>query len=63
MDMEINSKVKVLGEKPGSINEYARINSITERGNIWVTNLNMPFMGTISELVTPEVFKEKYEVV
>jgi len=63
MKITRNATVKVKGEKPGSIDEYARINSITSDGYIWVVNLNMPYMGTISEVISPEIFHQKYDIV
>ena len=57
-----NDQVRVRGELPGSINEFARINNVSEN-NIWVVNLNMPYMGTISEHVSIYEFYKKYELI
>jgi hypothetical protein len=46
--------VRVKGEKRGSINEYARVCAVYDDGTIWIANLNMPFIGTISKIVTDQ---------
>ena len=51
-------KVRIIGQKPGSINEFAAVNSPTPIRNndgeqiVWITNMNMPYCGTISAFVT-----------
>ena len=39
-------------------NAYARINNISESGRVWFANLNMPFQGTLSVIVSKEQFEE-----
>ena len=49
---EMNEEVRVVGEKPGSRNEYAVIRGIYENGTYWIANMNMPYQGTISDVVS-----------
>lgn len=51
MVFEVNEHVR-LKEYKGSMNEYARIKAITEEGKYWVTNLGMPYSGTISVVMS-----------
>jgi hypothetical protein len=46
--------VRVKGEKPDSINEYADVRAVYDDGTYWIANLNMPFSGTISKIVTAQ---------
>lgn len=46
-----NEIVRVVGEPKGSINEFARIDTVYDDGRFWITNMNMPFLGTISKIV------------
>lgn len=50
--------VRVKGEKPGSINEFAIVKHVYDSGKIWIANLNAPFAGTLSDVVEPD-FIEK----
>ena len=57
ISFEHREEVRVIGEKPGSINEFAAINSkilLNKEGklSVWITNLNMPYSGSISKFVT-----------
>lgn len=46
--------VRIKGEKPGSINEYAKVRAVYDDGTYWIANLNSPFSGTISAVVAAE---------
>ena len=51
-EIKQNDTVRVLRvEDENHPNAYARVVTIYEDGRVWVTNLNMPYMGTISEIV------------
>jgi hypothetical protein len=56
--MKIGDKFRIIGESVGSINEFARINHIYEDDSIWISNLNMPYLGTVSKIVS----KDKIEI-
>jgi len=45
MEYAVRKLVRIKGEKIDSINEYARIEKITDTG-VYVGNSNMPFQGT-----------------
>lgn len=51
---KLHQMVRVKGEKPGSINEYADVRAVYDDGTYWIANLNMPFSGTISKIVTAQ---------
>jgi hypothetical protein len=51
---KLNETVRVVGKKKGSTDEFARITNILEDGRYWISNMNMPFDGTISMPVTPD---------
>ena len=52
-----NQQVRIVGERVGGINEFGRVDSIKKtivngectRIEYFVTNLNMPYQGTISK--------------
>lgn len=48
-----NDVVRVLNENESSCNAYAIVRSVYENGEVWITNLNSPFYGTISDIVSP----------
>lgn len=56
MELSVGDIVRLLPHKGDKFNEYGKINSdkSDEKGRYWVTNLNMPFMGTISDWFYPE---------
>lgn len=54
MKFKVHQIVRVKGEKPGSINEYAHVRAVYDDGTYWIANLNMPFSGSISEVVTEQ---------
>ena len=54
----VNETVRVKGEKPDSINEFAVVKKVYADGRIWIANMNMPFAGSISAIVEPD-FVEK----
>ena len=65
----MKKKPKYLGtvrkkdEPKGSPDEYARINSVREDGSVWVANLNMPYIGSISKVYSKEEFEKTFEVI
>lgn len=45
-----HNEVVVINQYIGDqYNEQGRVNSIMDDGRYWVTNMNMPFMGTVSD--------------
>ena len=40
-------------------NEEGRVESILDDGRVWVTNTNMPYMGTVSAFFKPEALKKR----
>ena len=52
MKFKMFQMVRIKGEKPGSINEFAHVRGVFDDGTYWVSNLNMPFSGSISAIVT-----------
>jgi hypothetical protein len=44
--MNVNDFVTILTEKENSVNRRARVVDVLKNGDIRVTNMNMPFMGT-----------------
>lgn len=56
--IKINQHVRLIEYPAGDINEYAVIKHIYSDGTIWLANLNMPYVGTISEVVSKKRFKE-----
>ncbi len=58
-----NDFVRLLDEPKNSINAMARIAAIYEDGSVWIVNYNMPFCGTISEILTKEEAQKTLEVV
>lgn len=40
--------VRVLRERPGSINEFARVEAVYGGSKFWICNLNQPFSGSIT---------------
>lgn len=61
MEFERNEHVRVKGEPKGSIDEFARIQHIYENGDIWIVNGNMPYSGTISEIISADKIHERIE--
>ena len=51
---EINEIVTIKEYRDDEYNCEGRINTIMEDGKYWVTNMNMPFMGTISAAFTED---------
>lgn len=49
---EFDEKVRVKGKRVGSIDEFAVVRHVYENGTYWIANLNMPFVGTISDVVS-----------
>ena len=48
--LENGSIIRVLDQKVGSVNEFAAVKSTSGRG-VWIANMNMPFQGTISDII------------
>jgi hypothetical protein len=57
---KVGEIVRVKGEKPDSINEFAIVKHVYGCGQIWIANLNSPFAGSLSNIVEPD-FIEKIE--
>lgn len=49
MEIKMNDTVRIKGQPKGSMNEFGRVLGVDFNGLIWVSNLNSPFSGTISE--------------
>jgi DNA-binding beta-propeller fold protein YncE len=50
--MRTGDTVKIIGERVGSMNEYAVVKAVYPKDRkVWVANLNMPFSGTVSAIV------------
>lgn len=49
---EFGETVRVKGKRVGSIDEFAVVRGVYENGIYWISNLNMPFAGTISDVVS-----------
>lgn len=54
MRYKARDHVRLLKYPENSINSHAEIEHIYPDGMVWIANLNMPYSGTISEVVTPE---------
>lgn len=63
MEPKENGTVRKLDEEKGSPDEYARIAHVYPDGKVWVANLNMPYMGSISKVYAREEFNKIFEVV
>lgn len=50
--LQVNDTVRILSEKPGSINEYARVVEKLPGNQVWISNINSPFCGTINKTVS-----------
>ena len=61
--MKDNDSIRKLDEPEGSPNQYAKINHIYDDNSVWVTNLNMPFMGNISKIYSQKEFEVTFEIV
>tara|TARA_R100000789_G_C2879489_1_gene114009 strand:- start:237 stop:443 length:207 start_codon:yes stop_codon:yes gene_type:complete len=57
-EYKVNDRVRIIKYPKNDINGYARINFIFPDGRVWLTNINMPYQGTISEIFTKEEFEE-----
>jgi hypothetical protein len=51
---KVNEHVRVKGMRMGSPDEFARIAYIKEDGVYFVTNMNMPYQGTINQFMTED---------
>lgn len=51
----INDIVRIKKYPIGDINEKARVMGVyNTKKQVWISNLNMPFIGTVSEIVSWE---------
>lgn len=51
---KVNQFVKIKKYAGDQYNEEGRINHIREDGTYWVTNMNQPFMGSVSDFFTED---------
>lgn len=49
-----NDHVRVVGEPKGSINEFARVVAVYPNGTYWISSANMPYCGTLNEIVSED---------
>lgn len=54
---KINDSVRLYDFPKGHINEEARVVNIYPDKSVWIANVNMPFCGTISEILTQKEFE------
>lgn len=45
-----HEKVRILKYPEGDINEFGFIQGFNDDKRYWVSNMNMPFQGTVSEI-------------
>jgi glycine cleavage system H lipoate-binding protein len=57
MKIKVNDIVRIKGAPEGDINEFAKVKSVLEDG-VWISNLNQPFSGTISDIVPFEMVEK-----
>lgn len=60
--IEMYKAYKVRGERRGSVNEFVVCKHIYEDGRVWLANVNMPFLGTISKVMTLKEAKKFLEL-
>lgn len=53
-EIKVGDTVRILEFPKGHINAEGRVEGISEKGRIWVSNLNQPFAGTISQFFDRE---------
>lgn len=51
---EMHEHVRVKGIPVGDPDEFAWVQGVYEDGRYWITNINMPYMGTISAIVSSD---------
>lgn len=54
---EVNDTVEILPYAHEEVNRYGRVNYILADGWVHVVNMNMPYMGTISQSFHPKDLK------
>ena len=54
---KVNDHVRLYDYPEGDINEAARIRTIYENDDVFLTNMNMPYLGTINGRFSKEEFK------
>lgn len=55
--------VRILKYPKGHANAEARINAAYPDGRVWITNLNMPYQGTISKILSPTEAQQQLKVI
>ena len=48
--------VRAYAFPPNSKNSHLRIRAVYPNGDVWASNMNMPFQGTISKIFSKEEF-------
>ena len=46
--------VRIKGMPEGCADEFAHVRGVYKDGTYWISNMNMPFSGSISEIVTAD---------
>lgn len=54
MKYKLYQMVRVKGVPKGDPDEFAHVRAVYDDGTYWISNLNMPFSGTISAVVTAQ---------
>lgn len=52
MKYKLYQMVRVKGVSKGDPDEFAHVRAVYDDGTYWISNLNMPFSGTISAVVS-----------
>ena len=64
MAFKLNEHVRVLTEDIDGINGYARIDQVDTKRGYFITNMNMPYSGTLNKWVsTKEIAHQPKAVV
>jgi len=58
-DFKIGDRVRLLEFPEDSWDAYATVQFVHDDGSIWVSNLNMPFMGTTSKIYSADEAQNK----
>jgi len=54
---EKHDTIRILDSTPGSIDEFAKVVHVYGSGRVWVSNLNSPYSGTISNVVDSDTIE------
>ena len=49
--LALGDPIVITKYKDDPANRVAIVQSVNEDGRVWVTNMNMPFQGTVSEIL------------